>query len=66
MAMEHGTLSIIQQWLRKKAAADAAHHFLFALFLLSVGAVLLACSVMYQRLRHLIVDGGAELRKVDA
>jgi hypothetical protein len=40
--MEHGTLSIIQQWLRKKAAADAAHHFLFALFLLSVGAVLLA------------------------
>jgi len=51
--MEHGTLSIIQQWLRKKAAADAAHHFLFALFLLSIGAVLLtvtfffACAVLW-------------------
>src|SRR5947207_3497992 len=42
MAMEHLG---IQQWLRKKAAADAAHHFLFALFLLSVGAVLLAVTV---------------------
>jgi len=47
MAMEHGTLSIIQQWLRKKAAADAAHHFLFALFLLSVGAVLLAVTFCF-------------------
>jgi hypothetical protein len=45
--MEHGTLSIIQQWLRKKAAADAAHHFLFALFLLSVGAVLLAVAFFF-------------------
>src|SRR5438034_5413834 len=45
--MEHGTLSIIQQWLRKKAAADAAHHFLFALFLLSVGTVLLAVTVCF-------------------
>jgi len=27
---------------------------------IGVGAVLLACSVMYQRLRHLIVDGGVE------
>jgi hypothetical protein len=45
--MEHGTLSIIQQWLRKKAAADAAHHFLFALFLLSVGAVLLAVTFFF-------------------
>src|SRR5436190_4534625 len=45
--MEHGTLSTIQQWLRKKAAADAAHHFLFALFLLSVGAVLLAITCFF-------------------
>ena len=41
-SMEHRTLSILQQWLRKKAAADAVHHFLFALFLLSVGTILLA------------------------
>ena len=40
--MEQSTLSTIQHWLRRKAVADAAHHFLFALFLLSVGAVLLA------------------------
>ena len=45
--MEHGTLSTIQQWLRKKAAAEAAHHFLFALFLLSVGAVLLAVTFFF-------------------
>jgi len=32
----------IQQWLRRKAAADAAHYFLFALFLLLVGVFLLA------------------------
>src|SRR5438093_1689378 len=45
--MENGTLFIIQQWLRTKAAADAAHHFLFALFLLSVGAVLLAVTFCF-------------------
>ena len=45
--MENGTRSTIQQWLRKKAAADAAHYFLFALFLLSVGAVLLAVTAFF-------------------
>ncbi len=40
--MEHGTVSKLQQWLRKKATAGAAHHFLFALFLLSVGVLFLA------------------------
>jgi len=51
--MEHRTLSILQQWLRKKAAADALHHFLFALFLLSIGTILLAvifffvCAVLW-------------------
>jgi hypothetical protein len=37
----------IQQWLRKKATSDAAHHFLFALFLLSVGTVLLAVTFFF-------------------
>ena len=45
--MEHRTLSTIQQWLRKKAAADAAHYFLFALVLLSVGAVLLTVTFLF-------------------
>jgi hypothetical protein len=45
--MEHGTLSTIQQCLRKKAAADAAHHFLFALLLLSVGAILVAVTFFF-------------------
>jgi hypothetical protein len=45
--MEHSTLSTIQQWLRRKAVADAAHHFLFALFLLSVGAILLAVTFFF-------------------
>src|SRR5262245_52203323 len=45
--MEHGNLSTIQQWLRKKAVAEAAHNFLFALFLLSVGAVLLAVTFFF-------------------
>jgi hypothetical protein len=45
--MEPGTLSTIQQWLRKQAAADAAHYFLFALFLLSVGAALLAVTFFF-------------------
>jgi hypothetical protein len=45
--MEPGNLSMIQQWLRKKAAADATHYFLFALFLLSVGAVLLAVTFFF-------------------
>jgi hypothetical protein len=45
--MENGTRSTIQQWLRKKAAADAAHHFLFAVSLLSVGAILLAVTFFF-------------------
>ena len=45
--MERGTFSTIQQWLRKKAAAGAAHYFLFALFLLSVGTVLLAVTFLF-------------------
>src|SRR6266478_2305422 len=57
--MEHGTLSIIQQWLRKKAAADAAHYFLFALFLLAVGAVLLAVAFFFACLVLWVALNGA-------
>ena len=49
----------IQQWLRKKAAADAAHHFLFALFLLSVGAVLLAVTFLFASMVLWVALNGA-------
>jgi len=57
--MEHRTQSILRHWLRKKAAADAAHHFLFALLLLSVGAVLLAVTFFFACLALWVVLNGA-------
>jgi hypothetical protein len=57
--MEHGTLSILQHWLRKKAAADAAHHFLFALLLFLVGAVLLAVTFLFACVALWVVLNGA-------
>ena len=42
--MQH---TAIQQWLKKKAVADAAHHFLFALFVFAVGAAVLGVTFVF-------------------
>ena len=37
----------IQRWLKKKAASDAAHHFLFALFVFAVGGAVLGVTFVF-------------------
>ena len=37
----------IQRWLKRKAVADGAHHFLFALFVFVVGAVVLGVTFVF-------------------